>query len=190
MRAAPLALAALLAACAGEEAERAAAPPEPRSAVEGLPAPETGEALPEPSADAAQDSPRRERLRDPAARAPEIYMDLQRDSAGLVSVIFATDASRDGTPGDDPAIRLSPEGGECNPQQMRRYAFPDGAAPVFGPPEASRGLTAADLPAFMAVAATETMLARGLAADREDTRPQNICTRKLWERLVTARTGQ
>ena len=41
MRAAPLALAALLAACAGEEAERAAAPPEPRSAVEGLPAPET-----------------------------------------------------------------------------------------------------------------------------------------------------
>jgi hypothetical protein len=71
---------------------------------------------------------------------------------------------------------------------MLNYNFPPeyAAAPVTSEADQDRGLTAADLPAFMAVSVTETMLARGLASDREQTRALNICTRKLWEELVLA----
>jgi len=48
----------------------------------------------------------------------------------------------------------------------------------------AQGLTAGGIPDYMAVIVTESMLERGLASDREDTRALNICTRKLWEELV------
>lgn len=123
----------------------------------------------------------------PAAPVPHIYMTLQPDGEGKpISAIFAIDAARDNTPSDDPAIRLTPENGLCNPQEMRSFDFPPdaAAAPVATEADQARGLTAADLPAFMAVSVTDRMLESGLAADREQTRALNICTRKLWEELV------
>jgi len=112
-------------------------------------------------------------------------MALQPGGPGLpISVVFAIDAARDGTPSDDPAVRLTPDDGLCNPQEMRHYAFPPGAAPVVSETDQAEGLTAAGLPEVMAVAVTDQMLAEGLAQDREETRALNICTRKLWERLV------
>jgi len=175
MRAAAVVLLMLLGACAGQT-------PAPK------PPPVAEPDLPDP--DAAGEDRSGRRLRQPPSDAPLVYMALQSDSAGTVSLIFATDASRDGTPGDDPAVRITPENGDCNPQDMRRYGFAPDARPVFGPDQARAGVTAADLPAFMAVAATEAMLAEGLARTREETAPQNICTRKLWQRLVAPRTGQ
>jgi hypothetical protein len=139
------------------------------------PAPETT-ALPAPALPTPASPP-----------VPHIYMALQSDDAGRpVSAIFAIDAARDNTPSDDPAIRITPEGGRCNPQEMRSYNFPpeDAARPVVGETEQAQGLTAGGLPDFMAVSVTESMLERGLASDREDTRALNICTRKLWEELV------
>jgi hypothetical protein len=69
---------------------------------------------------------------------------------------------------------------------MRSYDFApeDAARPVVSETEQAQGLTAGDLPAFMAVSVTDKMLERGLASDREQTRALNICTRKLWERLL------
>jgi hypothetical protein len=139
------------------------------TAVAALPQPGT---LPEPP---------------PSAPAPHIYMALQPDGEGKpISAIFAIDAARDNTPSDDPAIRLTPENGLCNPQQMRNYAFPPqfAASPVISEAEQARGLTAANLPEFMAVTVTDRMLATGLATDREQTRALNICTRKLWQELI------
>jgi hypothetical protein len=123
----------------------------------------------------------------PATPVPHIYLALQPDGEGKpISAIFAIDAARDNTPSDDPAIRLTPENGLCNPQEMRSYTFPREAAeaPVVSETQQAQGLTAADLPAFLAVSVTDRMLATGLASNREQTRALNICTRKLWEELV------
>lgn len=118
--------------------------------------------------------------------APHVYMSLQPDEAGAVSIVFAIDAGRNNTPSDDPAIRLTPENGKCNPQELRRYAFPADTArrPIFGPDEVGAGITAKDLPNFMAMAVTSEMLRRKLIDDVEESKPQNVCTRKLWERLI------
>ena len=120
------------------------------------------------------------------AAAPHVYMALQPDAPGPLSLVFAIDAQRDNTPGDDPAIRLTPEDGKCNPQELRRYDFPPDAAarPVFGPDEAAAGITARDLPNFMAMAVTSEMLRQGLIEEVEESKPQNVCTRKLWERMI------
>ena len=167
-------LAALLAACqiTGETPPNTAAQAEPAQP----PAPDSA-ALPAPALPA---------LPPPV---PHIYLALQSDGAGRpVSAVFAIDAARDHTPSDDPAIRLTPENGLCNPQEMRNYDFApeDAARPVVGETEQTQGLTARDLPAFMAFSVTERMLSLGLAREREQTRALNICTRKLWERLVLA----
>ena len=153
-------------------AAAAAAPEQPPAPPPALPAP----ALPEPAT-------------PPAPPVPHIYLTLQPGSAGgPVSAIFAIDAARDTTPSDDPAVRLTPSNGLCNPQEMRSYDFPaeDAARPVVSEAEQAQGLTARDLPAFMALSVTDRMLERGLASDREQTRALNVCTRKLWERLLAA----
>jgi len=176
----------LLGACAGEGEDPRQSP---AGAAAALPAPAQGEtagaapALPDPGA-----APRREAR--PAADAPRIYMDIRAVEGGGHVLTFATDASRDATPSDDPAVRIAPRDGACNAEELPAHRFPPDARPVFGPDQVARGLGPAELPAFMAVAATEAMLARGLAPTREATRPENICTRKLWERLVARRTGQ
>ena len=132
-----------------------------------------------------------------AADAPHVYMALQPASGGTTSVVFAIDGSRDGTPSDEPAIRITPEetealSGRCNPQQLRYYKFPpDSGQPVYGPDEASRGVGAKDLPGFMATAVSARMIERGIADELEQTRPQNVCTRKLFEQtIIAATTGQ
>ncbi len=170
-------LAALLAACqtAGE------APPDTPVQAEPAQPP----ALDSPAASAALP----EQTSPPAPPVPHIYMALQSDGAGrTVSAVFAIDAARDHTPSDDPAIRLTPENGLCNPQEMRSYDFgpQDAARPVVSEAEQAEGLTARDLPAFMAVSVTDRMLSLGLASEREQTRALNVCTRKLWERLLLA----
>lgn len=118
--------------------------------------------------------------------APRIYMTLQPDPSGPTSIVFAIDQARDNTPLNDPAIRLTPEEGQCNPQELRGYPFPLGSArrPVFGPQEVRSGVTARELPNFMAMAVTSEMLRQGLAVQPQDTQPQNVCTRKLWEQLI------
>jgi hypothetical protein len=210
LRLAPVLAAALLAACQqasggsagpappapvaeGEPADAPAAPapaeelaedilPSPSDAATPAPAEELAEdPLPSPSDAATPDTP--------APAVPHIYMALQPGGTGHpTSVVFAIDAARDGTPSDDPAIRLTPDAGRCNPQEMRRYDFPpgDAARPVVGDAEGALGLTAQDLPRFLAAAVTGRMLDAGLASEPEDTRGLNVCTRKLWERLVVA----
>jgi hypothetical protein len=173
-----VASAALLAACEalppGSAGQESAAETSP-SILDMLPPPEAA-AESEASESAA-----------PAPPIPHIYLALQPGTSGRPhSAIFAIDGARDGTPSDDPAIRLTPEEGRCNPQEMRRYDFPADAAPVVSEAEQSRGLRAADLPDFLAASVTGRMIEAGLAAEPEDTRALNICTRKLWERLVVA----
>lgn len=126
-----------------------------------------------------------------AASVPHFYIALQEDPAGPTSVILAIDRSRDGTPSDDPAIRITPDAGACNPQQLRYYTFPPGEAerPTYGPQEAARGVTARDLPDFLATAVTSEMLLRNMAAHPDDTQPQNICTRKLLQRIILDRSA-
>jgi len=160
----------------------ATALPDPAPATPALPAP----AAPAPALPATA-------APEPAApnSAPHIYMALQPGGSGdPVSVVYAIDAARDGSPSDDPAIRLTPENNLCNPQEMLHYAFApvDAARPVVTEADESRGLTAANLPEFIAVAVTERMLADGVVTDREETRALNICTRKLWEQLVLGET--
>jgi hypothetical protein len=146
-----------------------------------------GPALPEPGGSPA-----------PAADAPHVYMALQPERGGRTSIVFAIDTSRDNTPSDEPAVRITPEEteaqtGRCNPQQLRYYRFPpeSAAVPVYGPDEASRGVAAKDLPGFMATAVSSEMIERGIADDLEQTRPQNVCTRKLFEQtIIAATTGQ
>lgn len=135
-----------------------------------------------------------ERLAAAAANAPEVYMSLQPDPNGVVSIVFAIDGGRDSNPANDPAIRLTPEEGKCNPQELRSYDFPGEAAkrPIFGPDMVKLGVTAKDLPVFMASAVSSEMIRQGLAPDVKGTQPQNVCTRKLWERLIvnqSQRTG-
>ena len=120
-----------------------------------------------------------------ANAAPHIYMVLQPDPSGPLSVIFAIDAQKNDTPQDDPAIRITPEDGKCNPQDLARFNFPkDQIKPVFGPDQAFAGITARDLPNFMAMAVTAAMLDRGLITEVDQSKPQNVCTRKLWEQLT------
>jgi len=173
-------LAALLAACQSTgEAPPDTAPDTPVQA-EAAQAP----ALDFAAASAALPAPALPTLPPPV---PHIYLALQPGGAGgTVSAVFAIDAARDNTPSDDPAMRITPEGGRCNMQEMRSYNFPpeDAASPVVNETEQAQGLTAGRLPDFMAFIVTERMLERGLASDREDTSALNICTRKLWERLL------
>lgn len=120
---------------------------------------------------------------------PHIYMALQPEGPGKpISVVFAIDASRDNTPSDDPAVRITPDGGLCNPQEMRFYRFPEryGARPVVSEIEQDEGLSVLDLPNLMAISVTNEMISEGLVTTPEQTRPQNVCTRKLWERLILA----
>ena len=127
------------------------------------------------------------------ADAPHIYMAVQAGGPVATSVIFAIDRNRDNTPSDDPAIRITPENGKCNPQEMQYFRFPAGAEtrPIFGPQEAASGVSAEQLPNFMAMAVTSEMLRRGLVVQPDDSKPQNVCTRKLWEQLViNESTGQ
>lgn len=187
-----LALAALTAGCQlfgsdGPPAEQAAAEPAKQEAQAEQGAAEADQmaSLPAPRPGAG-----------PAAgQVPHIYMALQDGGEGRpASVVFAIDASRDGTPSNDAALRLTPEKGLCNPQEMNHYDFPPDAAPAVGDAEAAAGLTPQDLPAYMAVAVTNALLQEHLATTPEDTRPLNICTRKLWQQLVqpepTAAAGQ
>ena len=114
-------------------------------------------------------------------------MALQNEGAGKpISVVFAIDAARNNTPSDDRAVRLTPDAGLCNPQEMTRFDFPPeyAARPIVSEIEQTEGLTVLDLPAFMAITVTNEMMSLGLAAEPEETRPLNVCTRKLWERLV------
>lgn len=145
---------------------------------------EMAESAPPDSATSAEAVPEEEAA--VAADVPQIYMALQPDPAGPVSVILTIDRSRDGTPADDPAIRLTPVNGQCNPQQLRWYDFaPDQArAPAYGPAEAARGITARDLPDYMASMVTSEMMAEGLIDAEEESRPQHVCTRKLLQRII------
>lgn len=127
----------------------------------------------------------RDQAFEAARNAPQIYMALQPDPSGPTSVIFAIDADRNDEPRDDRAIRLTPEEGKCNPQELRSFDFPpEIQRPIFGPDEAFAGITARDLPAFMAMVVTSEMLRRKMVSDVEASKPQNVCTRKLWERLI------
>ncbi|MEL6220843.1 MAG: hypothetical protein AAFR79_20720 [Pseudomonadota bacterium] len=170
---------ALLTACggAGEEEPPVAATPAKPPAV-----PQAADILPTPGGAPAPAAPQ------PQPDAPEIYMALQKDNADIVSVIFAIDEARDNTPSDDPAIRITPEGGLCNPQQLRRFEFPGlyAARPVYSRLEAERPVEADQLPSFLATTVTTEMVRQGLARTPDDTRPQNMCTYLLWERLVYA----
>ena len=166
--AAALVILTMLTGCASEKTD----PLRPNGAVPPTALPQT-ETKPE------------DKLFAQAVNAPQIYMTLQPDPSGTTSIIFAIDAARNDTPRDDPAIRITPENGKCNPQELRRYEFPtDIQRPVFGPDEAFSGVLPEQLPNFMAMAVTSEMLRRGLIEDPEESHPQNVCTRKLWERMI------
>jgi hypothetical protein len=194
-----LAAALLTAACktsllsgGGDDAalDPAAAPPvEQIPAAAGTTAPDADAASPSDPAPVPKPDPAFLPRPPKAGEVPHIYLALQDEGPGKpVSAVFAIDAARNGTPSDDPAIRLTPDGGRCNPQEMTSYSFAPGTAPTVGDVEARDGLTARDLPAYMAVAVTNEMLTRNIATEPEQTRPLNICTRKLWEQLVVIQT--
>ena len=172
----------------------AATAPDPAAGTP-LPLPKPQGAAPEGDGAAAAPAPPAEGA---AAAAPHVYMSVQPDRGGPVSVVFAIDRSRDNTPSDEPAVRITPEQtdpdrGRCNPQQLRYFNFPaeSATAPVYGPDQASQGVGARDLPGFMATAVSQEMIERGIADDLEATRPQNVCTRKLFEQtIIAANTGQ
>lgn len=172
--------AALLAACETTE-ETAATPETTDSATAETTANNTGDATTQGTPDSADEGAGE-------TTVPHIYMALQPGGTGRpVSVVFAIDNSRDGTPSDEEAIRLTPEAGDCNPQEMRSYDFPAEYAerPVVSETEAEKGLSAEDLPRYLAATVTGQMVEEGLASEPEETRPQNVCTRKLWEQLVS-----
>lgn len=168
-----------------------AAKPVPSAGADTLPVPEGAlTALPPPEgsiagsiAGSVELNDREQRIAVAAAQAPHIYVALQTNGSRPVSVIFAIDESRDGTPQDDDAIRITPEDGNCNPQVMRNFNFPEETRgkPTFSGDQLLRGVNPDQLPAFLAVNVTQEMLALGLVTDREQTRAHNICTRKLWE---------
>ncbi|MBK0400186.1 hypothetical protein H0I76_13390 [Limibaculum sp. M0105] len=120
----------------------------------------------------------------------DIYLAFEGSPGSTISVVFAIDRNADGTATGEPALRLSPENGECNPQEMRSYNFAPDSTPVFGIAQARRGVTPTELPRYLAASVTEAMLSRGLAATQEETLPQNVCTRKLWEALVAAQRAR
>ena len=84
------------------------------------------------------------------------------------------------------AYQLDAREADAIRQELRRYDFPPDAAarPIFGPDEAAAGITARDLPNFMAMAVTSEMLRQGLIDEVEESKPQNVCARKLWERMI------
>ena len=174
----------LLAACE-RQPETA---PEPRSAPDAEPA-----AAPEPegTADAAAVPERAAQAPESLGIPPHIYMALQPDGDRPLSIVFAIDDARNGNPNDDSAVRLTPMDGDCNPQDLGFFNFARAGVttPTYGPDEAAEGITARDLPAFMAIAVSSAMMARGLAVEPEETKPQNVCTRKLWELLVLTQTS-
>lgn len=191
-RRAPAALCALLLACAAGE-EGAAPPAETGAATSGtrdpaLPAPALPTpALPTPTP-GGQVAPRRSLERPPDLDTPDIYMALQPDSSGTISVIFAIDRAKDNTPSDDPAIRLTPEAGLCNPQQLRSFDFPDVFAgrPIYSVLDAREQIGARELPSFLSTTVTTEMIRLGMAKEPDETRPQNICSFLLWQQLVDA----
>ncbi|MEM8793326.1 MAG: hypothetical protein AAGE80_17015 [Pseudomonadota bacterium] len=159
------------------------------SASARLPEPSTGQepanqallALPTPEVGSGL-SDREQQAAFAASQAPHIYMAIQEDGSRPLSVIFAIDEARDGDLSNDPAIRLTPNDGACNPQAMRNYSFPPPYnAPVFSGDQVLNGIRADQLPAFMAIAVSEKIVGLGIRPTLQDTRPQNICTRKLWE---------
>lgn len=135
--------------------------------------------------------PRQQGAPATAAAVPHVYMAIQPSGSGPVSVIFAIDEARDNSPENDPAMRLTPENGRCNPQQLARYNFPPeyGRRPVFSVEESRRGITAKDLPNFMAMMVTSEMMRLGLVVEPQDSKPQNVCTRKLWEQLIVEQSA-
>lgn len=140
-----------------------------------LPAPQTGEPVERVAIATAEEE------------VPAIYMALEPRRGRPVAVIFAIDSSNDQTPEDDPAIRIRPANGKCNPSELRLYRFaPEDRRPVFSRIQAVRGVAPADLPAFLATQVSARMIDQGLARDLEATKPQNVCTAKLWEGLVLA----
>ncbi|MCL5775866.1 hypothetical protein M1105_02480 [Limibaculum sp. FT325] len=161
-----------------EPGDAAAAPASPGAAL-----PRPGGALPDPQPGAPAGEGAGLREVDPAD-IRDIYLAFEGKPGGVMSVIFAIDANANANPSDEPALRLSPENGACNPQELSAYRFREGASRVFSIDEARRGVTPDTLPRFLAAAVTEAMLRDGLAAQREETLPQNVCTRKLWEVLV------
>lgn len=201
LRLAGLVAAGLLAACAtGPETPADGAAPAPATTEEPAgPADDAGAAgqagtdpaATDPSAAPSADPGDTGADRAATAAVPHIYLALQPGGTGHpVSAVFAIDSNRDGNPSDDPAIRLTPDAGRCNPQEMRRFDFPpEAATPVVSEAELARGLTAEELPRFLAAAVTGRLIDAGLAGEPEDTRPLNVCTRKLWERLVVARNS-
>ncbi len=191
-RAGALVLAALLAGCGGGGSQapspapaETAAPAAPSDAPS--PAPPAAALLPAPEARGVAPAalpPAEAPPPDPAPGAPDIYMALQPSSAGTVSVVFAIDRTRDNTPSDDPAIRLTPENGQCNPQELRRFEFPAifAARPIYS--AVNSDIDAAALPGFLSTAVTTEMIRLGLARDPDATRPQNMCSFLLWRELV------
>lgn len=189
---ASLVLAMLLSGCVDNPgADQAAAPDPAEAAPPAIPLP-----VPELPGAPGNTGPAETPPTAPVVDAPHIYMAIEPDGTGTVSVIFAIDQSRDNTPRNDPAIRLTPEDGKCNPQQMSSFNFnkKERARPVYGPEEAGGGITARDLPNFMAIAVTSEMMRTGLVVEPPESKPQNVCTRKLWERLIVnqsiSTTGQ
>ncbi len=170
-----LVAASFLAACtSGEKAEKS----DPDA---------TGEIIrPQEEVVLAPEGPAAEAVRN----APHVYMALQPGGNGPTSVVFAIDQSQDKTPTNDPAIRITPENGQCNPQQLRGYSFDprERQRPIYGPDEVLVGIEAKDLPNFMAMAVTSEMMRTGLVVEPEASKPQNVCTRKLFEQLIVQET--
>ena len=169
------ALALALAGCTGEGTDEQAA----TGSTGGAAAPAEGADAGEGTAQQAGPAERAPRDIDPEA-VPVIYFDLEDGGSGPHSAVFAIDDERDGTANDDAAIRLTPEGGECNPQELARYDFGD-LTPVFGMEQAAAGITPGEIPRYLAFVTSQEMVARGLAADVDETAPMNICVRKLWQ---------
>ncbi len=168
-----LAILLLLAACGAPEREELPPPPSaeaplPATDLAGLPVPPIGGSL------------------APADNAPLIYMGLDPRSNGVVAITFVMDRDRDGNPYNDPAVELRPAGGKCNLTDVEKHqlAPPFADRPIFGPDEVRKGVTPDQLPAFMAIAVSSEMIRQGLAQDPGETHPQNVCTRKYWERLM------
>lgn len=187
-----IALAAtLLAACADDlmmlpgikqrdnRTDTAEAAPGAPDVAASLPAPTL--ALPPPQPGTGID--RSVRVVTAGTDVPQIWLALEpgHTPGAPVGLVFAADGAGDG-PGNDPAIRLTPAGGLCNPEELTSYPFR--GPPVFDRRAAARGVGPAELPEFMAVSVSRAMIDAGLAANPEATRPQNVCTAKLWQTLV------
>jgi hypothetical protein len=168
------ALALALAGCTGEGTDEQAA----TGSTGGATAAESADAG-ESTAQQADPAERAPRDIDPDA-VPVIYFDLEDGGAAPHSAVFAIDDERDGSASDDAAIRLTPDGGECNPQELRRYDF-GGIAPVFGVEQAEAGIRPGEIPRYLAFVTSQEMVARGLVETVEQTEPMNICVRKLWQ---------